>query len=77
MSSILKPMISLPVTDPLPNLLEFIVQLQDLMARIEALKSETIRLKKLNPKPNVKPNTKPPEDSDPGVPSEPARLHAR
>ena len=31
--------------------------------RIEALENEIIRLKKLNPKPNIKPNTKPPDDS--------------
>ena len=47
---------------------EQIVQLQERavqqQARIEALESEIIRLKKLNPKPNIKPNTKPPDDSD-------------
>ena len=43
------------------QLMEQNVQLQ---ARIEVLEAEIIRLKKLNPKPNIKPNTKPPDDSD-------------
>lgn len=75
MSSNLKSMILPLATDQSPNLLEFIaqqqkqiVQLQEweaqLLARIEVLESEIIRLKKLNPKPNIKPNTKPPDDSD-------------
>ena len=49
---------------------ELIVQLQERnvqqQIRIEALEAEIIRLKKLNPKPNIKPNTKPPDDDDPG-----------
>ena len=49
---------------------EQIIQLQEreaqLLARIEVLESEIVRLKKLNPKPDIKPNTKPPDDSDSG-----------
>ena len=55
-------MILLPATDQSSNLLEFIVQQQ---AWIEALENEIIRLKKLNPEPDIKPETKPPDDSDP------------
>ena len=59
------------------QLQEQIVQLQEQLvrlqerdiqqqARIEVLEAEIIRLKKLNPKPNIKPNSKPPDDSDSG-----------
>ena len=48
---------------------EQIVQFQEreiqLLTQIEVLENEIIRLKKLNPKPNVKPNAKPPDDDDP------------
>ena len=61
-------MITLPPEDLSPSLLEYIVKQQELItqqqARIEVLEAEIIRLKKLNPKPNIKPNTKPPDDSD-------------
>ncbi|WP_051789247.1 IS66 family transposase [Endozoicomonas montiporae] len=47
---------------------EQIVQLKEqaviLQTRIEALENEIIRLKKLNPKPDIKPNTKPPPPDD-------------
>ena len=57
------------------RLMRFVVQLQDQnillkeqavqqQERIAALEAEIIRLKKLNPKPNIKPNTKPSDDSD-------------
>ena len=56
-------MITLPPEDLSPSLLEYIVKQQELIAqlqaRIEVLENEIIRLKKLNPKPNIKPNTKP------------------
>ena len=56
--------------DHIAQLQEQIVLLQELnvqqQARIEVLEAEIIRLKKLNPKPNIKPNTKPPDDDDPG-----------
>ena len=60
-------MITLPPEDLSPSLLEYIVKQQELIAqlqaRIKVLENEIIRLKKLNPKPNIKPNTKPPDDS--------------
>ena len=57
------------------RLMRFVVQLQDQITllkeqavlqqeRITALEAEIIRLKKLNPKPNIKPSTKPSDDSD-------------
>ncbi|WP_145912451.1 transposase [Endozoicomonas montiporae] len=51
------------------QLQEQVVRLRELnvqqQARIEVLENEIIRLKKLNPKPNIKPSTKPPDDNDP------------
>ena len=50
------------------NLLTFIARQQEqivqLQERIIILENEIVRLKKLNPKPEIKPNTKPPSDSD-------------